>query len=368
MQIDNTYILTIAVTISLIFLGLIKKNSAILFYLQLLWMYILAAGNTLSIDMGVHKNIFESAVTDNIDTLYGYFCYTFYQLGLDFIDMNAILCIFLFAIIAVIIKIYSKNPCFVMSLLYIYPLVDYIIQKRFFTAFTIVLLGIVLFLFRKGYIYILAYILIVLLAAKIHSSAYIYMLFLLAPIIENSSRKKILFIMFFIIIVIAIPFLPDLVSIIDEDKSSWYFNDLHEKIKYPILNTILWGGFHIGFVYLYYRIYLIIKNSSLYSRQYVFAKHVLYINICSLFFIPLYAWEPTFFRFYRNLLVLNYISISMILPITQVYLKETLYETFVYFIYVVIAFICIYFYASAGYEAIIHPILYNNFFLDIFRM
>lgn len=368
MEIDSVYILTIIITISLIFLGLIKRTSNILFSIQILWMYILMAGNTLSIDMGVHNNIYISAEDGNIKDIYSLICYLSSNIGLDFVEMNAIIVALVTILIVYIIKKYSKSPCFVLSLLYIYPLTEYIIQKRFFTAFAVVLLSMVFFLFRKGYIYILLYIIGIIIAGKIHSSAFAYLIFLLVPFLENTKRKKVIFVFFMIIVTSISPIMPELVGIIEESKSETYFEVLHEKIKYPILNTFLWSGFHIGFVYLFHCFYKIIDKSILNIKQVSFIKHVYYINICSLLFIPFYAWEPTFFRFYRNLLLLNYISISTVLPNNQIFHKSVFYRTSVYFLYTIIAFICIYFFASAGYEAMVYPILYNNLFFDLFRM
>lgn len=368
MEIDSIYILTIIITISLIFLGLIKRTSSILFSIQILWMYILMAGNTLSIDMGVHNQIYLSAEEGNPQTIYALLCYSSYLMGLDFIEMNAIIVVFTTILIVYIIKKYSKSPCFVLSLLYIYPLTEYIIQKRFFTAFAMALLSMVFFLFKKGYIYKLLYIIGIIIAGHLHSSTYAYMIFLIVPLLENSKRKKFIFVFFMIIVLGISPIIPDLIGLVEETKAETYFEVLHEKIKYPILNTFLWSGFHIGFVYLFHYFYKVIDKNILNREQISFIKHVYYVNICSLLFLPFYAWEPTFFRFYRNLLLLNYISISTVLPNNQIFYKSVFYRTSFYLLYTIIAFICIYLFASAGYEAMIYPILYNNLFFDLFRM
>lgn len=366
MEIDNTYNIVTCITIIIILFGLIKKQSKILFVIQLLWMYILAAGNTLSIDMGVHISIFENAAYGN--EIYDFLSVFANSLGLDFIGMNAILCVFSFTLIGYIINKYTNSPCFVASLLYIYPLTEYIIQKRFFTAFSIVLFAVIYFLFKKGWIYKLLFIISIIIAGKIHSATFAYMVLLLTPILENSKRRRFIIILCFIIILSTMPFIPNIMEQFFGAKAILYFEVLHEKVKYPILNTILWTGFHLVFVYLYYRIYLTLKYMKIKDKYFIFAKHIHYLNLCSILFIPLYVWEPTFFRYYRNLLILNYIGISYILPVGQIFLKNILCKICIYVSYVIIAFICIYFFASAGFEAMIYPILFNNYFFDIFRM
>ena len=56
----------IMVHLVLFFLGLFKKNSKLLFFLQLLWMYFLAAGDTASADFGVNEQIYDTADINGI--------------------------------------------------------------------------------------------------------------------------------------------------------------------------------------------------------------------------------------------------------------------------------------------------------------
>lgn len=362
MDFDAVYLM--AITVIFIAAGLINKSSIFLFCLQSLWMYILMAGNTNSMDMGVHENIFLSAQSVDMG-LYGYFCKLAAQVNFSFIGMNAVLCIFIVAIMMYIIKKYTRNCCFVMSLYFIYPLIDSIIQKRFFTAFAIVSLAIVCFLFKKGYINKFIFICLIIIAGLIHQSAFLYIVFLLVPFLKKTSKKKFALICVFVLSMCMSTYMPSILSIFWDQKAELYFSILHDKIKYPIINFILWMGFHFGFIYFYRLFYLKCQQYITKSRYFDFIKNVYYLNLCSIVLMPLYYWEPTFFRFYRCLILFNYIAISAVLPGSQSYYKPLLYSAMTYLLYTIIAFICIYFFASAGYKEIIEPIFIENILMEI---
>lgn len=362
MDFDAIYLM--AITVILIFAGLINKNSRFLFCLQSLWMYTLMAGNTKSMDMNTYEIMFLTAQSVDMG-LYGYFCVLASQINFSFIGMNAILCIFIVAIMIYIIRKYTRNWCFVMSLYFIYPLIDSIIQKRFFTAFSLVSLAIVFFLLKKGFINKLIFICLIVIAGLIHQSAYIYIVFLLVPFLKKTSKKKIALICIFTLSLIVTIYMPSILSTFWDQKAELYFLTLHDKIKYPIINFILWMGFHFGFIYFYRLFYLNCQQYIVKSRYFDFIKNVYYLNLCSIVLIPLYYWEPTFFRFYRCLILFNYIAISSVLPGSQSYYKPLLYSAMTYLLYTIVAFICIYFFASAGYKEIIEPIFIGNILMEI---
>lgn len=362
MDFDAIYLMSI--TIILILAGLVKKNSIFLFGIQSLWMYILMAGNTSSMDMETYEGIFSTAQSVDMG-LYGYFCVLAAQANLSFIGMNAILCIFIVSIMIYIIKRNTRNYCFVMSLYFIYPLIDSIIQKRFFIAFAIVSLAIVLFLFKKGYINKLIYVCLVIIAGLIHQSAFLYIVFLLVPFLKKTSKMKFVLISIFLLSICVTMYIPNILAVFWDQKAELYFSLLHDKIKYPIINFILWAGFHFGFIYFYRLFYLKCKRFIVNSKYFCFIRNVYYLNLCSIILIPLYYWEPTFFRFYRCLILFNYIAISSVLPTSQNYYKSLLYSAIRYFLYTIIAFICIYFFASAGYKEIIEPIFIGNVLMEM---
>lgn len=349
--------LLMLITIILILIGFVNKNSLFVFIIQIFWMYILTAGNLSSIDIVVHQNIFAANQSGGSLNIYGELCYLFGHEGFDFIEMNAVLCIFAFILVYCFIKKYTLNYCFVMSLYFLYPFIDNVIQKRFFIA-SIIAIYAIIFIIKNSRFSKLVAIFLIVIAGLIHQAAFGFLIFLLLPFFKNTKNPKTIFIFFLIIISTLMPIIPDILKVFfGEVKVDFYFVILHEKIKYPILNFILWGGFHLGFVYLYYNFY---KTCNKYIKKMEFEKNILYMNIISILFIPLYYWEPTFIRIYRTLIIFNYISIANILPIGQIYYKPVFYISLKYIVYGIIAFICIYFFAGMGYTAIIEPIFMEN--------
>ncbi|WP_278933443.1 EpsG family protein [Megamonas funiformis] len=289
-------------------------------------------------------------------------CYLAGSNGLNFIQLNAILLIFAIGAICYIVYNFSRNYCFVMSLYFLYPFIDCVIQKRFFIASIIGLIGMI-FLFKNKKI---IFSLLVIISGFIHQAAFGFFIYLLIPVLMKTKKKKIILSSLLFIVILLMPFMVDILSVFfDPEKVEFYFYILHEKIKYPILNFILWSVFHIGFVYVYYRFYksckIYIKDESFIN----FISFIWYMNLISLLIIPLYYWEPTFIRIYRNMILFNYISISLILPKGQIYYKKVFYDALICIIYSIIAFFGVYFILSAGYESIVEPIFLNNILLEI---
>ena len=106
----------LAITLLLVLGGMLEKNSKLLFLLQVIWMYILLAGNTFSIDITVNQDIFDWAQTEQF-TLYDYICYIAGSyLGMKYLTMNAWLCLCIFTLLAILLWKYTTNPCFILSL------------------------------------------------------------------------------------------------------------------------------------------------------------------------------------------------------------------------------------------------------------
>ena len=89
------------------------------------------------------------------------------------------------------------------------------------------------------------------------------------------------------------------------------------------------------------------------------------LNLISLVFIPFYYWEPTFWRIYRNLLLLDFVFLAQQLPVGYVYTPKAFGRYISYVGYAILSFFLIYFGAGAGYEALIQPIFTNNVILEM---
>lgn len=355
------------ITVLLVLAGFIEKNSKFLFILQIVWMYILLAGNTSSIDISVNQDIFDWAQMEQF-TLYDYICYgAGNYLGVQYLTMNAGICLCIFVMTAVLLWKKTKNPCFILSLIFCYPFSDMVIQKRWFIASAVILVGL-FFLLKGNKKGTALFGVFVLLAAEIHAAALGYLVFLGNVFFHRVRHKRLVLFGLISVAVAIMPYLPTalaLVPAIGEAKVLFYFEVLHEKIKYPILNFFLWTGFHVGWVVLFRFFYIWAKRNML--EQASKALDVLYeLNLLSLVFIPLYYWEPTFWRVSRNLLILDYVFLARMMPVRYVYSLGSFRCYTLYITYAVLTFFLIYFGAGAGYEALIQPIFMNNVLLELF--
>ena len=84
---------------------------------------------------------------------------------------------------------YSKKPSFVLSLFYIFPLVDAVIQKRNFISFAIIIYA-VRYLFDKKSNF--KYIIFCVLATGFHSSSIIYILLLFVNYFKSLKLKTVI--------------------------------------------------------------------------------------------------------------------------------------------------------------------------------
>ena len=315
-------------TTLLIIAGFVFKKSKMLWSIQILWMWILMAGSNGGVDWTTHNNIFYSSLSFKVfddSWLYKLFCYPFVKNGYDFATFNLVISTVLLIILFGIIKRNSKNICAVTSLIYIFPLADSIIQKRNFCALIIFLLGIFPLLKSEKKSSI-KFCIFTFLAAQVHSSYYLY--FLILPLMKLDYEKLNKAIVFFLMgAFIAIPFIPKIAMIfVPAAKVNFYFSTL----KIPLYQSICWWSLQLIFTYLFLKEFDInsklmkylkieedINEKSEYSKLKQFNKILL-------IFMPLYYYEPTFFRFFRNMLFVNYIYISKIFDKTEKNYKDVI--------------------------------------------
>lgn len=356
------------ITVLLILLGIVFKRSKKLYYIQLFWLWIIMALNNGGPDWIIHEQIFNSNInfmfdiskTINGGVLYGLICNVFYKFNLDFFSVNLFISTISILVIHRLISKNTKNRCTVISLFYIYPLVESIIQKRNFAASICILIG-MKYLFENTKNGLLKYLIWCFIAAQFHMVAYVYILFAIFYKFDINKLEKVIPIVV-IIGCVAIPIIPKIAMIFfPESKVQLYFYEY----KVGLFNSICWGALHIAFVILAKKIY---KISSLDcdDMQKKFAENVYKINIISLIFLPLYYYEPTFIRIYRNLLILNYIIFANILPKNTIVKKYTFEIILLHVMIVLFAFFIVYIITGEGFDFLIKPLFYNNIFFNYF--
>ena len=356
-------LISISVTIIFVIAGFIKKNSVLLFISQASWMWILLAGNTNSIDYEVNSKIYALAEA-NSGMPYQSIMYWFARQNYDFFSFNAVIATFVLLFFYILIYKKSRNPCFVLSLIFIFPFIDFVIQKRFFIASILGILFLYFFTTKGNLPRKIFAILLFILAVSIHEGIGLFAIFFLYPMFAQSNHKRLFFTILFLSALVFTSVLPQFAAMlpfVGEERAELYFVTLHEKIKYPFLTTSVFTLMHLFFVWLYYRLY---RYSSMNGTNYPTGETVLYLNLISLLILPIYYWEPTFFRMFRTLLPLNYIAISNMMPVGQIYKKKLFFQGIRYVAFSSIIFLGYYFVLSAGFDVVAQPIFEDNILFE----
>lgn len=353
------WVVCLLITIVLIVLGFIFRKSKILWTIQILWMWILMAGSNGGVDWTTHTNIFYSSGSIEIfgdSWLYKIMCLPFLEKGLGFYEFNFVISTILIVIMCYLIKKYSKNYCFVTSLIYIYPLADSIIQKRNFCALVIFLCGI-LPLIKNEKRCNLKFLIFTIIAAQIHSSFYLYLLIL--PLLLLKDKKLNNYIKILVpICFLLIPFIPKIAQLfVPAAKVNFYFYQL----KIPFYQSVCWWILQITFTLLFSKIIKANKEINKFlGNDYIENNRLDKLNKIMLLFMPFYYYEPTFFRFYRNILFVNYIECSKIFDSADVLYKKTASTVGLMACFAVIVFLSQFVFFGKGFEYLVVPIFEQN--------
>lgn len=358
-------ILFYIITVIIIILGFKFKDSKKFYRVQMIWMWILMALNTGGADWNTHLQIFNansnySLTLEKLITggsFYSIICQLFHKLNLNFFTVNLFLSSIGILIFNYVIKKYSKNKCITTSLLYIYPLVECIIQKRNFIASAFIILAFSQLIEsndKKAYLKFIFYCFI---AAQFHIAAWIYLLFL--PFMLLSLKKlKIIIPTIFSIGIFLIPMIPKIASkLFAADKVELYFYIL----KINLIDSICWILFHIAFIfiaYLFYKRKKAMENAEEDIKTTNFYEKVFKINLISLIFSLLYFYEPTFIRIFRNILIFNFLAYSNLEIKNK---KMAIHSIQIYQVVLnIIAFLLVYVVTGYGFDYLVHPLFENN--------
>lgn len=354
---ETSVIIMLAITAMLIILGFIFNKSKLMFVVQMIWMWIVIGFNNGGVDTIVYTNMFRSFSTDsNIfassDPLYHLFCYGAGVIGWDFNTMNIILTIFALVLYYISIQRLTKKVGIAGSLLLIYPFVENIIQKRNFLASAFVIFAFS-YLFSDKKNRKLIFTIFIFIAAQIHSSAYIYIIFLFLQDIETRKLKKI--IKFVLpIAFISIPIMPKIAGILfSASKVNLYFYQL----KTSLFDAVCWIVLQLIFTLIIAKMHK--QNSSVLTEEDRKLEDRIYkMNLISLLFLPLYYYEATFVRIYRNLLVFNYILVAN--RQSRKTSKNNIILTTGWVGYLIVVYLMIYVITGVGYDTLVIPSFENN--------
>ena len=346
----------------LIVLGFIYKNNKKIFNLQFLWIWILTSFNNGGPDYDGYQSMFKS-FSSSLDfnfltggKLYSSGIYLFNKLGCSLEGYIFFTTTIALLLMYILIKKYSLSISFVNSCMMLFPLTDNIIQKRNFLAMIAVLYGI-LSLIEKNRNYIIKFLFLVLVSYNFHILGIVYLFLILIPYF-SLKNIKIISCIGTILIMIIIPFLDEVANLcfgFASSKVHLYFEDL--SMRLPLYKVSFFVFIHLIMFYFTSFFYKTLKEKNKFS---IFTMK---LNYLFLLIIPLYYYNSTFLRFYRNIFLLNYIFIGDCLA------KEKMnslnrYVEILFIIYILCLFLIMYaLFGQLKYEGLIQPLFEYNYIL-----
>lgn len=346
-------------TIIIIILGFLFNKSKFYNYIQFIWIGILMAGNAGGMDFNVHEFIFNEAGESGViflssSWLYKLFCNVFFILGYTFTNMNTIISILSLIVIYKLINNNTEKRCLVTSLFMIFPFADCIIQKRNFCAMIFAIIGL-WFLLKNQNENKLKSLILIIIAAQIHPTFYVYLLVWFLFKFDLKKIKKYIPILI-VISFIMIPIIPKLASFIfPGSKITFYF----ETAKIPLYQSICWWILH----YVYFILFNIIFKLTECEDKTIL-NGLTKLNYIMLIFLCLYYYEPTFFRIYRNLLLIFFIGIGICYDLEKGLPKKKLGYTILLVLFSVLVFTSQFvIFGDFGFDRLIVPIFTENLIL-----
>lgn len=301
------------IVLMMIVMGFVLPRSKGLFILQAGMIWLLMAFNNGGGDYYGNEEFYNVARIISIKKffldsgIYQGMCMLFRYIGLNFFQANSIISTIALLFIYAAICRMTKKRCMVLSLFMLYPLTDFIIQKRNFLIVPI-LLNILPYLFQKtkkgDFIYCLGCVI----CGLIHVTGYVYLIFFFVYRILSMKRIKKYFCLNILLLlgieIICLPILPTIAYLFfPKAKVDVYFYGMASS-KIGVFYTI---GAHILFWGIVEYISMRCKKNN--GNPELLAQLKYFCRI-SLLFIPLYFYGSVFARIYIYMLPYTYILFS----------------------------------------------------------
>lgn len=348
------------ITCILIILGFCYRKSKFLFFIQGIWLWILIGFNSGGIDYDVNEDIFlHSRKSLSFGEALTYIYELFKDHNLDFYVYTAVTSLVACIIIFGVIYKCSKNICLVASLIYLYPGIDFVIQKRYFLCMSILFLAIQ-FLNKKGKKNKIIYIILVLIASLCHSSALLYIVPFIFMFIPERYKYKIIIAMGIIGIIGSryVSRIVSLIPFISSNKVQLYFVELSQNSN--IVKFLFWCIWQLLFGLVIRKLYIWANgqakmNKSLYDA--------LALNIELLCIMPFYAFDPTFTRLYRPVAIEDYMAAVSLLRNGRTQFKTAFISTASIVLLAVGSF-SVFYIITGDWKDMYTTVFGNNIFLD----
>lgn len=288
-------------------------------FLLLIDLFYIAINSKNISDLSTYEMIYDSG-TNTFESGYTLLTRIGKLVGLDYLGFRTVLFGAGFILIWICLIKLKANVNVVLGIYAIYPFTLDVIQNRNFLAASIILFGIP-FLFKENKTGSIEFIICVVLATTIHRISIVYLLLLFAKNGRNEKLRKriLLFIVFFaFLLAFFIRFSPGMTEAVINFLMS--INSERTTAYTQIL--LRWGFLLFWTMELLYVLSAKIIISEKIGHEYEIvdnipknelATFIYWINLCCCSLFPLLLININFYRIYRNLSLVNYIQLPLLL-------------------------------------------------------
>ena len=296
--------------IILIFTGMFVKKSKIYDFLIIIFIAIITYYGGNIADLENYQNAYNYIASGNYYNDLGvgwyFLCVIGVKMHLTYIQFKTIVVILSMLLVNNSIKYFlngNEHKTIIWALYLIFPILLECIQVRFFIAESIVLYS-MKFLMNEKKKYVFIYILLVLLAATIHSSMLIYLIFLLYRVLGKYESKYVAIIsaMMFIFFIFKKNIIKILSLVINQKRINRYF---YSTDSLGIKGFIIYIFIILIF---YYIAKMMLKKAKETKQDSHFFEFMLKQNILISILLVFSIFDPNFFRLQRIMWVLTYVG------------------------------------------------------------
>ena len=315
--------MTYIISIFLILLCFIKKDSKQLFWLVLFWMWVLMAFNYTRSDYQMYIDLYGkySTTTSLFDAeiLFQYLCKIGGFFQLDYKVFYAIYSIFPILISGLAIKKTTQNISLVAACFMIFPFAIDAAQMRHFLAVSLVTYGSTFIINSNDNKNILKYLLFNFIAIGFHYSAAFFLFLPIAKKVKKSTLKRIITLL--IIIELFMIFSNSLIQILGDylplkKLNAYFITDRWKTNFIGIFSVSIIQLMIFPIIYLAKKVYK--QNCKLFKdyenkEKTELLDTIIKFDYIMLFLLPAYFYNVELLRIFSGVILLNYIGISIAL-------------------------------------------------------
>lgn len=362
-----------------------KPISEIISYILFLLSVILVAASTKTHDYISYSKNYYGYMNSNFEVGYTYISNFLFSLGVSFDIFKLItMGIGMILIRSTAKKILGSEMLWIYYILYmIYPLALDSPAIRNTLAMSITIFAFPYLIDKKRGSGI-KYMLLIFVASLFHGTARFYYLLIVLRIYnkQHSIINKLLRLSFAILILNAIimslykPYLTIVLNIMEQFLVSNDYMDIKKTVYFDIVGNfgfLLFAGYQLLSIYVIKHITNIFEsrlrdvnspNKNENMKLYNFAKYLLYCDVLLLLLVPVYRVNSNYFRLFRNIIPLIYISILSSLRNVKSHKIKTIAIIALFFVAtIVFAYLQI----EPEKEIIFFTLFSDNWIINLFR-